>query len=175
MYPITRNDFLRPMFALRPVWVALIVLSTGWGSLLLISWREGDIYEGLLRDPGHMIGDFVMLPLAALLITQFYQSVADPHPLAVSHRITHIALLGSASTTVGVTFYSISISQNYQGVWSVPHTAFIWFFAYVLATFLIKGALQLSRDSTSRWYAMYGGVVLAVAVHLVLKPAVLGA
>jgi len=174
MYPITSNDFLSAMFELRPVRVALIIWSTGWGSLLLVAWREDDIYEGLLRDPGHMIGDFFMLPIAGLLITQFYRGVVEARLVVMNQKITHVALLCSSFTTIGVTFYSVWISQNYQGVWSLPHTVFIWFFSYVLITFLIKGAIQLSRNSSPRMCATYTGVMLAMGIHLSLKPAIFG-
>ena len=116
-----------------------------------------------------MVGDFLMLPLAGFFVARFYRSVAKPHPAAVRLRLTVLVLGIATVVTLLATLFSLFVSGNYQGLWSVPHTLFIWFIAYLLIGFFIRGALQLRSRATRSLYSMYAAVLLALTVHISLK------
>ena len=150
---MTRDDFLSPLLTLHPLGVALVIWGTGWGSLLLIAWGTDMGAADFLRHPGYMVGDFFVLPLAGLLIAHFYRSASGALPAGVGGRVTVLAVSIATLSTVAATLFSVFISEHYHGAWSVPHTIFIWFIAYVLAGFFIRGGLRLlstkTRGSTS--------------------------
>ena len=166
---MARNDFLRPLRLLHPVVVAGLVWATGWGTLLLIAWRTDTITAEFLRSPGHMIGDLVLLPAGGFLIASFYRRTAEPPPSVGSGRITYAAVALASLVTVTTTVYSIGVSGNYQGLWSVPHTVFIWMIAYVLISYFFRGLGRLlSRPARSLWLN-YLGVTAVVSTHIALK------
>lgn len=136
---ITQNDFLNPLFSLNPIIVALIVWFTGWGSLFLIAWKTNSISVVLLKHPGFMIGDFLLLPLAGFLITYFYQSVNSPMTFVTSMKFTYFAIIFAVICTMLSALRSIFITKNYHGIWSLPHITFIWFMVYILASFISTG------------------------------------
>ena len=166
---MAQNDFLRPLFTQPPTLVAVVVLVTGWGSLLLIAWRADAITDTLLRSPGFMIGDLVLLPLAGGLIASCYRkSWTPPHP---THPkiLTYSSLVVATLFVLAATHYSLLVSGNYHGIWSVPHTLFIWFIAYVLVHFFFKGAYFLCTRSAPGLRYRYAAVVPAVSGHILLK------
>ncbi len=83
---MSRGDFLRPLFALHSLGVALVIWATEWGSLLLIAWGANTSAAGFLRHPGYMIGDFFVLPLAGLLVARFYRSAPAAYLASVGGR-----------------------------------------------------------------------------------------
>ena len=122
-----------------------------------------------LRHPGYMIGDFFVLPLAGFLVARFSRSAPAAYPASVGARVTVLAVGIATLSTVAATLFSVSISENYHDAWSVPHTLFIWFIAYVLTGFFIRGGLQFLSAKTRKLYLAYAGVLLALASHGVLK------
>ena len=166
---MTHNDFLKGLFATHPLLVAGVVLVTGWGSLLLIAWQSDAITNVLIKSPGFMIGDLILLPFAGLLITKFYQQIIDPTASVTSKRVPYAALILATLATIGATVYSMLVSGNYHGLWSVPHTIFIWFMAYIMIVFLFKGLVYLSSHPARYLWFNYLGVIAAVSVHIMLK------
>ena len=145
---MTRDDFLSPLLTLHPLGVALVIWGTGWGSLLLIAWGTDMGAADFLWHPGYMIGDFFVLPLAGPLIAHFYRSASGALPAGVGGRVTVLAVSIATLSTVAATLFSVFTSEHYHGAWSVPHTIFIWFIAYVLAGFFIRGGLRLLSTKT---------------------------
>jgi len=170
---MTQNDFLNPLFSLPPIVVALIIWFTGWGSLVLIAWRTNSVSTALLKHPGFMIGDFLLLPLAGFLITYFYQSVSNPVTSLASMKFTYFAIIFAVLCTMLATLGSIFITKNYHGIWSVPHTIFIWFMVYILASFIPRGFFQLIHvPSTKLW--IVGLLVLFFAISHLALPLIFG-
>jgi len=137
--------------------------------LLLIAWHTQTITTNFLKSPGHMIGDLVLLPLAGFLITKFYHEVSDPTPSVGAKVHTYLAAILAISATTLATMYSVLVSNNYQGLWSAPHTIFILFLAYILINFLIKALTYLYSRSNSRLWLNYFTVITAIAAHIALK------
>jgi len=163
---VTKNDFLNRLFASRPLFAALLIWATGWGTLLLLAWRADSLFE-FFRNPKFMISDFLLLPACGFLVARFYRSVEEPVLLAASAKVTRISLALATISAVLATMYSIFISNNYGGVWSVPHTLFIWFIAYMLIGFFVRSALQLRVHSTRTSWLYPIGVALAMIGHAI--------
>jgi len=171
----TYRDSLLALFTLRPIVVAGVILVTGWGSLLLIAWGTDSITEVFLKNPGFMIGDFLLLPFAGFLIARFYRQSAKFRIPLISKRWTYVAVLLATFVTIIGTLYSTLISGSYHGLWSVPHTLFIWVMTYMVASFLLNGFASLrSRSKPSLWIS-YLGVLGAIAAHVTIKLSVGGA
>ena len=149
--------------------VALVIWASGWGSLLLIAWRTEAVTSVLLRSPGYMIGDFLMLPLAGFLIARYYRTHGSPHLLENAARATLLAISIATLATITLTLFSLLISQHYHGVWSVPHTLFIWLIACILTGFFLRSTPRLWSNRTWSSYFPYVSVVLALVVHISLK------
>ena len=166
---MAQHDFLRPLFTQALALVASVVLVTGWGSLLLIAWRAGAITDTFLKSPGFMIGDLILLPLAGGLIAGCYKkSWAPLHP-APAKKLNYIALALATLAVLAATLYSLLVSGNYHGIWSVPHTLFTWFVVYVLAHFILKGAYLLYTRSAPGLQYHYAAVIVAVSGHILIK------
>lgn len=163
---ITQNDFLNPLFSLHPILVALIIWVAGWGYLFLMALRTGEI-SALLKHPGNMIGDFLMLPLAGFLITLFYQSVGNPANIITSAKWMYVSLTISVFLTIFIVLGGIFITKSKHTLWYVPHIVFSWVFAYIMINFLIKGVLQLLSNSTLFLWSLYTGVIVSIAIHII--------
>lgn len=162
---VTKNDILSRLVASRPIIVALLVWATGWGTLLLLAWRTDGLVE-FFRNPKFMVSDFFLLPACGFLVARFYRSVEKPVPLATSPKVTLIALALATTSAILATAYSIFVSHNY-GAWSVPHTLFIWFIAYMLIGFFVRSVLQLRAQSTRSRWAYPIAVALAMIGHAI--------
>lgn len=163
---ITQNDLLNKLVSFNPFVVGLLVWFTGWGSLFLIGWGTNNL--DTLLSLKFMIGDFIMLPLAGGLITYFYQSVKKPSSLATSKNITYFASVFATSITVISTLYSLFISHHYQGVWSIPHTVFIWLMSYILVSFISRGFIQILHSERRKFFlGLYSVVLLAISIYLI--------
>ena len=163
---LTKNDFFNPLFSRSPIFVAFVIWLTGWGSLLLLAWRTDSLF-GFFRNPKFMISDFLLLPACGFLVACFYRSVRRPAGVATSKRVNYGSMGLATLATILATGYSIFISNNYGGVWSVPHTLFIWFMAYILIGFFATGVLQLRvRSRPSLWFH-HIGVALALVGHAI--------
>ena len=166
---MAQHDVLRPLFTRSPALVASVVLVTGWGSLLLIAWRAGAITDTFLKSPGFMIGDLILLPLAGGLIAGCYKKSRSSLHSAPAKRLTYIALALATLSALAATLYSLFLSGNYHGIWSVPHTLFIWFIAYILVHFILKGAYLLYTRSAYGLQYHYAAVIAAISGHILLK------
>lgn len=172
---MTQNDFLNPVLSLTPSLVAVIIWFAGWGSLFLIAWRTDSITSVLLKHPGFMVGDFVLLPLAGFLVAYFYQSADSVLDLMRSKKWDYFSIIFATLFTIVATSYSIFISKHYQGIWSIPHTIFIWFIIYILANFLSKGSYQLLYKPNRYLWMIYIGVLIAISFHIIIKLSIFGA
>jgi hypothetical protein len=163
---MTRNDFLNPLYASGPFFVAFITWLAGWGSLLLFAWRTDILFE-FFRNPKFMISDFLLLPTCGFLVTRFYHSIEEPTAPAASAKVAHTTLALATMATILATLYSVFISNNYGGVWAVPHTLFIWFIAYMLIGFFIRSVLQSRAHPTPRVWPHQIGVALSLIGHAI--------
>ena len=163
---MTKNDFFNPLLASNPLLAAFVVWFTGWGTLLLLAWRTDNLFE-FFRNPKFMISDFLLLPACGFLVTRFYHSVEKPAVSAASAKVGYVSLALATVVTVLATTYSIFVSNNFGGVWSVPHTLFIWFIAYMLIGFFVRGALQLRVHPTLSSWLYQTGVALAMIGHAI--------
>mgnify|MGYP001588874587 FL=1 len=163
---VTKKDFLNRLFISSPLFAALFIWATGWGTLLLLAWKTESLFK-FLRNPKFMISDFLLLPTCGFLVAHFYRSVEKSAPSAASAKVTRISLALATITAVLATMYSIFVSNNYGGVWSIPHTLFIWFIAYVLIGFFMRGALELRGHPTRSPWPYLAGVALAMVGHTI--------
>ena len=165
----TSDILLWPFTALHLIAAAGALLVAGWGSLLLIAWRTGTVTTTFLTSPGFMIGDLVLLPAAGLLIARHYRWAARSS-VSEASRVLQGTALGLATVgTASATIYSTLISRNYEGAWSVPHTLFIWFLAYVLIGYFLAGPKHLSSGGPLPIRLDYLGVAAAVTGHIAIK------
>lgn len=167
MPSMIQNDFLNPLFSLNPFLVALIFLVAGWGYLVLAAWRLKTL-NALLKHPGYMVGDLIMIPLAGFLITLFYQSVNNPTISVLSVRWIYFGIAFATLYTIITFIASIFISKTVHGFWFIPHTIFIWFISYVLFNFFTKGFLQVLSKTTPSLLSIYIIAALAVLTHFIL-------
>ena len=116
-----------------------------------------------------MVGDLVLLPFAAFLIARSHRSAV---PVAAGGWRTWQTALGLATlSTAATTGYSLSFG-SYHGVWSLPHTLFIWLLAYVLIGYLITAFPLAWHRRASPPGLSYAGVVSAVVAHTLIKATV---
>ena len=161
---MTENDFLKPVFSLNPIVVALLIWFWGFGSLALIAIKTNSFGGVLLRHPGFIIGDFFLLPLAGLLIAYFYQHVSAPQRWVTSK----VWIFGGAGAATILTVVSV-VRNDLIYIWFVPHGTFYWFMAYVLITFFPRGLLQLVASKAERGlWPVWLAALLAVSGHFVI-------
>ena len=154
---------------MHPILVALIYAALGWGSLLLIAWRLEIIESDFLRNPAFMVGDLALLPLCGALIAAFYRSASLDMPSEWGLRISiGSAALGGIAAGATAAF-SILASGTYHGLWSVPHTLFIWFFAYIFISFLPRAFSDMIFYMSARKVYHVAAVMLLPAAHMTLK------
>ncbi len=139
---------------------------TGWGTVLLLAWRTDSLFE-FIRNPKFMISDFLLLPACGFLVTRFYQSVEKPAASVASAKVGYVSLPLATIATILATMYSVLVSNNFGGVWSVPLMLFFGFFTYVLTGFFVRGVLQLRVRSTPSLWFYQTGVVAAIGGHAV--------
>lgn len=166
MPAMIQNDFLNPLFSMNPFIVAIIIWFTGWGSLFLIARKTNSITTNLLKHPGFMIGDFLLLPLAGFLITYFYQSVSNPTDSVMSVKFTYFALIFGFVYVVASTLGSIFVTNNLHGIWSIPHGIFIWLMAYILSGFISRGFFQLIHVNNTTLWIIWIAVLFIGIVHV---------
>ncbi len=163
------GDPLGRVISLHPVLVALVFIAFGWGTLLLIAWRLEVIESDFLRNPAFMVGDLVLLPMCGALIAAYYRSASLEMPSEWGMRIA----VGSgviAGIAAGATAaFSILASETYAGVWSVPHTIFIWFFAYTFISFLLRSFSDMTFYLSRRKVYHVVAVTLMPVAHMTLK------
>ena len=163
------GDPLGQLISLNPVFVAILFIVFGWGSILLIAWRVDVITSEFLRNPAFMVGDLVLLPLCGGLIAAFYRSASLEMPSEGGTRIA-IGSAAIAGIAAGATAaFSIFVTETYYGWWSVPHTLFICFFAYVFVSFLPRAFSDITFYLSTRKIYHVIVVILLPAAHISMK------
>lgn len=161
---MTQNDFLHPLLILSPFIVYLIILSCGFGSLVLVAIRTKSIRNALIKNPAFMVGDVFLLPAAGGLITFFYQQIVHPIPVTTNPTWTTVTLIVSLFITL---FFGVKFKfLNKRIMWWLPHGILHWFFMYLFLTFVTKGLFQLlyGQGSIVLW-VLWWLVILMVAIH----------
>ncbi len=163
------GDPLGRLISLHPILVALVFIALGWGTLLLIAWRLDIVTSEFLVNPAFMVGDLVLLPLCGALIAAYYRSASLEMPSEWGLRVA----VGSgvlAGVAAGATAaFSIFASETYHGLWSVPHTIFIWFFAYTFISFLLRAFSDMTFYLSRRKVYHVAAVILMPVAHMTLK------
>ena len=166
---LLKGDPLGRLISLHPIIVALIFIVLGWGTLLLIAWRLDVVESDFLWRPVFIVGDLALLPLCGALIAAYYRSASLEMPSEWGVRIA----VGSgvlAGVAAGATVaFSILASETYAGVWSVPHTIFIWFFAYTFISFLLRAFSDMTFYLSRRKIFHVMAVILMPMAHMTLK------
>ena len=163
------GDPLGWLISLHPILVALIFIALGWGTLLLIAWQLDVVESDFLRRPVFIVGDMVLLPLCGALIAAYYRSASLEMPSEWGMRIAVGSGVLSGVAAGATAAFSILASGTYHGLWSVPHTIFIWFFAYTFISFLPRAfSDMIFYLSTRKVYHVMAVVLLPVA-HMTLK------
>lgn len=127
------NDFLKPILLLNPIAVAFVIWFWGFGSLALIAIRTNTVTSILLKHPGFMVGDFLLLPITGLLVAYFYQHSGPAESIVTSKLWT----IGGVTIATILTVVSI-VRNDLVNIWFVPHGVFYWFMAYMLVTFSLR-------------------------------------
>lgn len=163
------GDPLGPLISLHPILVALTFIGFGWGTLLLIAWRLEVIESDFLSNPAFMVGDLALLPLCGALIAAYYRSASLEMPTEWGTRIAvgsgTIAGIAAGATAA----FSIFATETYAGAWSIPHTLFIWFFAYAFISFLARALSDMIFYLSARKMYHVAAVIVLPATHLTLK------
>ena len=163
------GDPLAWLISLHPVFVALIFIVLGWGTLLLIAWRLDVVESDFLRRPVFIAGDMVLLPLCGALIAAYYRSASLELPSEWGFRIAVGSGVLAAVAAGATAAFSILASETYHGLWSAPHTIFIWFFAYTFISFLPRALSDMTFYLSRRKIFHVMSVILMPVAHLTLK------
>ncbi len=163
------GDPLARIMGAHPLFVGTVFLVLGWGSLLLIAWRLEIITSDFLRNPAFMVGDLVLLPLAGALMAAFYRSASFQMPVQPGRVIALGSAILAAISAGATAAFSIFVSETYHGLWSVPHTLFIWLFAYTFISFLPRAFLDFRLKFKARQVCRLVAVALLPTAHLMLK------
>ncbi|MBI2596383.1 hypothetical protein HYW46_06665 [Candidatus Daviesbacteria bacterium] len=159
---MTNNDFLNYLFNLQPTWVALLIFLWGVGSLLIVAAKTKTIKTVLFKNPGIVVGDFFLLPIAGGLITFFYQQVTNPVP--VNNPLWTLSIM---FISLLLTIFSALRFKLLNILW-LPHGLFYLFMSYIVLTFISKGLWQLIHGGTPLLWLIWILVVFAVTTHQLL-------
>lgn len=163
------GDPLGRLISLNPIFVALTFIGLGWGTLLLIAWRLEVIESQFLSSPAFMVGDLALLPLCGALMAVYYRSASLEMPSEWGLRIS-IGSAVIAGVAAGATAaFSILASETYAGVWSIPHTLFIWFFGYTFISFLLRAFSDMVFYLSARKVYHVTAVTLLPVAHVTIK------
>lgn len=163
------GDPLGWLISLHPILVALTFIALGWGSILIIAWRLNIVTSEFLRNPAFMVGDLVLLPLCGALIAAFYRSASLEMPSEWGARIA-VGSAAIASISAGSTAaFSIFVTETYHGWWSVPHTLFIWLFAYAFVSFIPRAFTDITFYLRTRKIYHLMAVIALPAGHISTK------
>ena len=168
------GDPLARLVTLHPVVVGAVFLVFGWGTLLLLAWRLGIVTSEFLRSPAFMVGDLVLLPLCGALIASFYRSSGPAAHLLLQGWIVYISGAIALAAAGATAAFSILVTETYHGLWSVPHTLFIGFFAYVFVSFIPRGFVLIAFNLSSSSIVKLVLILALPIAHIVLKVAVGG-
>lgn len=140
------KDFLLPFMSLSPIVAAILVLIFNFLSLLIPTIRLNSM-RNLFTNPAFIIGDFLAIPLAALLIVLFYKDFKSiPQDLtSVGFQITILIISFLLTLFSGIYFKLMKI------YW-VPHGIFHTLFGYLTLSFLLRayGGVFYKHDSSFR-------------------------
>lgn len=136
---------------------------------MLIAWHLDLVTNDFLRNPAFMVGDLVLLPLCGALIAGFYRSASLDLPDEWGHRIAVGSAAIASIAAVATAVFSVSVTETYQGLWSVPHTLFIWFFAYVFVSFLPRAFSDITFYVKARKIYHLMAIVTLPVAHISLK------
>lgn len=172
--PLLRGDPLGWFMTLHPIFVGAVYLVFGWGSLLLIAWRLDVVRDSFLSNPAFMVGDLALLPLCGALMSAFYRGSVPGMRLDLGRWIVVVSALIATISAGATAIFSIFLTDTYHGIWSVPHTLFIWFFAYTFVSFLPRAFILTAFGLSSFGILRIILIIFLPIAHVVLKSSIGG-
>lgn len=160
---MTQNDPIGFLFNLQPIMLAAIVWFWGLGSLLVVAYKTKSVMSVFLRNPGIIIGDGILLPLATFLIVASYQQIDNSVIATSSVYWSAITFIVSLALTL-LSRKRFNLTSN----WWLPHGLFYLFMSYIVITFLSKTIWQLLNQPHNRLGFSFLIVLLAVIIHQTL-------
>lgn len=158
-----QNDPIDFLFNLQPIMLAIIVWFWGLGSLLVVAYKTKSVTSVFLKNPGIIIGDGILLPLATFLIVASYQEIDNSVSATGSVYWNVITFIISLTLTL-LSRKRFNLTNN----WWLPHGLFYLFMSYVVITFLSKTIWQLLNQPDNRLSFSFLIVLLAVIIHQAL-------
>lgn len=158
---MTDRDFLYPLFSLHPIVVFAISVLVCMVSLVIIPLKT-KTFNLLVNSPAVLLGDMLLLPLAALLIAYFYQTIYSANFPLDSYFWTIILSV----TALCVTLWT-GRHFNLVNRWWLPHGIFHFLVTYSAIVFATKGFLLLAGEGAGlqRWVIWGSALFLVVAHH----------
>ncbi len=163
------GDPLGRLMVLHPLFVGVVFLAFGWGSLFLLAWRLDVITSDFLRNPAFMVGDLLLLPLCGALMASFYRSSEPGMQLDLRRWIVATSAVAATIAAGATATFSIFVTETYHGIWSVPHTLFIWFFAYAFVSFLPRAFILVVFNLSSFGIFRLMFIMILPMAHIMLK------
>ena len=158
-----QNDPVGLLLILHPIMLAAIVWFWGLGSLLLVAAKTKSVKSVFLKNPGIIIGDGFLLPLAAFFIVLSYQKIDTPIPPANSVFWSAVTFMVSLIITL------LSRKRfNLTSIWWLPHGLFYLFMSYIVITFITKTTWQFMNQNDTKLWPYFLIVLFAVLIHQTL-------
>lgn len=157
---MTERDFLFPLFSLHPIVVFFVTVLVGMGTLVIVPLKT-KTFNTLVNSPSVLLGDFLFLPLATLLMAYFYQTMYSAD-LPLDSYFWTIVL---AVTALCITLW-LGRHFNLMNRWWLPHGIFHFLMTYAVLVFGVKGILYLVGNGAGlqRW-VIWGSVVFLIGAH----------
>ena len=111
----------------------------------------------------------MLLPLCGALIAAYYRSASLDMPSEWGSRIAVGSSIIAGIATGATALFSIFVTETYQGWWSVPHTLFIWLFAYAFVSFIPRAFTDITFYLGTRKIYHLMAVIALPAGHIATK------
>src|SRR5258708_7534740 len=135
---------MREIYSLDPVAVFVFILLFDFLTLLIVAIKLKSV-KTLFKNPGFFLGDFIVLPFAASLVSNFYQSfsVLPQELFSAEFNLINLFLALIISIAFGIHF---KIIKNYWlPLYWWPHGLFHVVYVYIISLFVM---VALDRKST---------------------------
>lgn len=159
---MTEHDFLFPLFSLHPIIVFAITVLVGMAILIIVPLKT-KTFNTLAHSPSVLLGNFLFLPLTAMLIAYFYQTIFSTNFPLDSYFWTLVFAVISLCVTLW-----IGRRFNLLNRWWLPHGIFHFLVTYAVLVFGVKGFLYLVGEEASlqRWVIWASAIFLIAARHV---------
>ncbi len=154
------SDPSTSLLNLNPFLVGLITLLFGLSTLVIPAIKSNQV-KVLFTNPAFLIGDFILLPLATILMAYYQQNFLTTQ--ALGEWIYILALSLVIATVAGVNF-------NLLKIWWLPHGIFYLYFVYLLMTFLFMSTQQIFQA----YNTVESLIILITVCILVITHQILG-